>query len=101
RVVDLLEDGLQGRPVEPDGVRQVGSPNLALALAVLAVTAGAILGKALRPGRDIGALRPVETGQRADIARDVGDLFRLEDAVPAKRGHLALPAVGIVVAHPV
>ena len=56
-VPDAFDDRRLVGAIEPDRVGQVGRAELAVALAVVAMTDGAIVGEDLLAGREIGAWR--------------------------------------------
>ena len=64
-----------------------GRAELAIALAVVAMTGGAIVGKDLLAGRKIGVSDGREPGERAHIVGDGLDLGALEHAVAAECRH--------------
>src|SRR5581483_4682253 len=87
-VADAIHDGrLVGR-IEPDRVGEIGRAELAIALAVLAMASGAVVGEDLLAGGNVGA-RGNEAGQRAYEIGDRGDLRVLEHAVAAEGRHAA------------
>ncbi len=81
--------------VEPDLVGQVGRAEVAVALAVLAVAGGAVLGEELLAGLRPLPRPPPRPRASDDVVRDLADLLGRQDAVNAEGRHLRVARVGV------